>query len=272
MSQLLPIPADSLAAKGIARMEEVLNRIRQAPLDAGVAQVFEAHDASRGGHGTKFSELYTTGEGRWDWQSFYHYYGIDWRSTRWGEQGSHRGDRGPDWVKFSTEDRQAWGRLLPQMLRSLNGLQVSVTRDSSWRWDRENPRPTRGQPTYVPVYQAMVVLTDSSRPAFDAEAVAGSLLQHHCFADHPLADKHLFDWQEDVFGQLLFRSYGWYRDGFWAQFDRKGEMEEACQSMFQGLRHSVEKHGKGGDVRWLVTVDLTTSSKDIPLAPAFAHA
>ncbi len=268
MSNLLPIPPESFAAKRIIRMEDVLRRLRQVTRDAGASDRFEAHDASRGGHGTKFSELYTTGEGQWDWQSFYHYYGIHWRSLRYGETESGRGDRGPDWVKFSTEDRLSWGRLLPLMLQALDGLQVSVTVDSSWRWDRQNPRPSRGQPTYIPVYQAMVLLGDSSRPAFNADVTATALLKRHCFADHPLADKHLFDWQEDVFGQLLFRSYGWHRDGFWAQFDRKADLEEACKTMFAGLTHQFERFGKGGDVRWVVTVDLTTSSKDIALAPA----
>ncbi len=260
MSQLLPIPADSAAARGISRMEEVLRRLRQVPLEQGFAERFFAHDASRGGQGVKFSELFVSGEGRWDWQEFYHYHGLSWRSRQYGETQTFRTDQGPSWVKFSTEDRLAWGRLLPLMLRSLDGLHVSVSQDTSWRWDRQHPRPN-GSATYVPVYQAMVALRQPTGLAFDAKTAVPSLLGRHCMAEHPLADRHLFDWQQDVFGQLLFRSYGWHRDGFWAQFHLKREMEQACQTMFEGLPHTVEKIGKGGNAHWLVVVDLSKASE-----------
>jgi hypothetical protein len=257
MSNLLPIPEESRTARDIARMEEVLRRLRQVAVGAGMADSFQANDHTRGGRGVKFSELFTANEGQWDFQRFYNYWAIEQRSNRWAHNHGYIGaGPGPQWVRFGSEDRLAWGRLMPELLQALAGLPVSVTFDNVWRWDYKNQRP-KGQPTYIPCYEAMVLLRAENTPGFQPEALTQALLAKHCMVDHPLADAHLFDWQEDFIGQTLFHSYGWNRDGFSTEFYSKRGLEEACEALFKGLKLSVEKQGK--ERRWRVCIDLSAS-------------
>lgn len=255
MTDLLPIPADSLVARDILRMEQVLVALRTTAAGAGALDKFSAHDYSRGG-GVKFANLLVTGEGQYDWQAFYHYHGVEWRGRHRATEQRPAGTRGPQWVRFCTEDRKLWAHLLPAMLESLRGMRVHVTRDASWRWDRTNPRPN-GSPRYIPVYQAMVSLDSESSAGFDPESVLPSFLDNCCLADNPLADQHLFDWQQDSLGKLLFSSYAWNPNGVTAVFAKKADLVEAANVLFAGYDTVIER--KPARLRrWALKVDLRT--------------
>jgi hypothetical protein len=256
MSNLFPILPGSPMARNIDRMEEVLRRMRQAASDGGVAEHFAVCDASRGGGLVKLSELYLSAEGNYDWQAFYHYAGVEARSRRYGSEAQVARELGPRWVRLSSENRLAWGHHLGAILQSLDGLHVSVSQDSSWRWDYKNVRPN-GRPRYVPVYQLLICLSDLDRKPFQAASVAANMLARHCMADHPLADCHLFDWQDDLLGRMVFGSYCWHPTGFRTALHSKASLEEACGVLFKDLQHSVEKQGKGKAASWQVTVHLT---------------
>jgi hypothetical protein len=257
MNQLLPIPPDSRMAADIARMESVLRALRGVVAQAGPDALarFSAHDASRGGGGVAFSDLFTSGEARYDWQEFYHYYAIEKRDKYAAEYGPLTDYRGPQWVKFSTEDRLLWVQLIPKMLEALAGQNVHVMRDTSWRWDRHNPRPG-GQARYVPVYQAMVSLPLGENAPFAPEAVLPELLQGICTADNPLADVHLLDWMQDTLGSVPVTALGWTPDGLRARFSNEADLDTVREKLFSDYPCVKGRIGEGRTKDWLLSVDL----------------
>lgn len=232
-------------------MEAILRAVRKALTTAGVQNKFFAHDVARGGAHTSFAELFTTGEGDYDWQAFYHYYGLGCRDRR-GE--TFADGPGPQWVRVSTEARLLWVAQLPNMLEALRGMPVHVSHSSSWRWDYANPRPN-GQPRYVPGYEILVSL---GRPtdAFVPEDELPHLLKNICRLPHPLGDQYLFDWQDDVHGKRLFNTYSWNETGVLTKFKTKALMEEALKTMFKDFNCTVTKTGRGN---WQLHVSLAES-------------
>jgi len=252
-SNLTPIPPGSRMGGDISRMEAALRAVRTALVTAGVQDKFFAHDVSRGGAHTAFAEVYTTGEGDYDWQGFYHYYGLDHRSR----SGNMFVDSpGPQWVRVSTEARLLWVAHLPNMLEALRGMPVHVSHSTSWRWDRDNPRPN-GRARYVRVYEVLISQGRSDE-AFVPEDVLPQLLKNICRLPHPLGDQHLFDWQEDVHGKRLFGMYGWNESGILVNFDTKALMEEAVQTMFKDFTCTVTKTGRGN---WQLHVSLAEAEQ-----------
>lgn len=229
---MVPIPAHSRMAGHIARMEEALRRLRGA-LPEGEREHFSVCDASRGENSTPLSQLRLSGEEP-DFLSYYRFWALELRDNhaqRHCPQALLRAD-GPQWIRLQSSRRLLWGMRAPELIRSLEGLSVSVLPETSWHWDWSNLRPG-GRPTYVPVYQMLVSLAE--RP-LDATVLLEACGQRICAADHPLADKHLLDWQEDVLGRRLFHSYRWKRTGFDAVFESRALMERAKKELFSGLR------------------------------------
>ena len=253
---LYPIVPGSRTERDIHRMEEALRTLRDLTVAAGVAQAFNASDSSRGFGNVAFSKLFFSDEDVYDFQRFYHYYGIDFRDNpETTAQGCKQA--GPQWVKFGTEDRLVWGNLLPQLLRALAGKGVHVARSQSWRWDRtEHPR-ANGKPRYVPVYEMMVTLDVAGARAWNPEPVIEAALRSHCMGLHPLADQHLFDWQEDTVQERLFSHYGWTRSGVVVFFDRLKALKRAKEILFPGLPCMEAKVGKGRSQSWSLTIDLS---------------
>lgn len=257
MSDLLPIHPESQVARDIARLEEALRRIRTVVTDAGVADRLFASEVNRQ---ESFSKLMFTGEGQWDFQQFYNSWGISWRM-----RGRNRPvtfpmhQSGPQWVKFSTEDRLAWGRLLPTIVEALAGSEVSLTLDHGWRWDHQRPRPN-GRPRCIRNYKAMLCGT-AAKP-FVPGKLGEQLVASHCMVDHPICDVDLFEWRDDLRSECGFTGYHWTPGGFVLSIWEKRNPQEACSVLLGGLAYTLERTGKGEDTHWTVTVDLAGSPAD----------
>lgn len=258
MTSFVPIPTESLMARDIFRMEEVLRALRQVLRDNEAAETFYVQDAFRGGGDTWMSQVTLTGER--DWGTYYQYYEAS-RRDRFStdiERASLQHIRGPQWTRFGTEDRLAWVRLLPALIQSLAGLDVRVTPDQSWRWDhREQPRPN-GSARYVPRYQVMVSLGSTGAKPFDPEGVAQALLKGVATTSNPLADQHLFDWQQDLVGKKFFHQYGWSGTTLEAVFDTKALLEEGKKALFDGYECESRRLRPGDrkDTRWVLSVKM----------------
>lgn len=153
-----------------------------------------------------------------------------------------------------TENRILWCQHLKPLLESLEGQPVHASESYHWRWDRVNTRPN-GQSTHIRVYQFMLMLDTSRDAPFRAtrwESIRGLV----CEARHPLADTHLFAWQEDLIGRTLFDSYHWTPTGFVASFETKAALEEAQELLFKGLEVTVTREPGTGPRNYLAAVKL----------------
>ena len=221
--------------------ERLLCRLRDLALEAGVADKFFVHDFRRAA--TPLSKLRAAHEVDEPFESYC---------------AGH--DQPLPWVRLEAEDRLAWVEHLPALLAAFQGEPVSVVRNPSWRWD-QSCRTASGGPRFVPVYQVLIFLSKSSGYAFDAHASVPHLLASVCAVDHPLADRKLFEWQQEVCGEILFNSYHWTTDGFVATFFEKTNLERAQQELFAGWATETQKEGKGLNATWTVTVRLPAQSR-----------
>lgn len=229
-------------------LDRLLCLLRTAACTAGVADSFFLEDY-RTGSRRPLSRVLSGDDATSPELAYFH-----------GYQGE------PRWVRLGSENRLAWVARLPAVLAAWQGLPVSVSLDSSWRWDY-SVRDPAGRPRYVPVYQALVLFASSRQVAFDAPAACRALLSNICAVSHPLADMELFDWQRATCGTLLFNSYRWTRDGFEATFLEKGLLERAQQELLDGLDVQVRKHGAGASATWEATVRFparASSLDDLP--------
>lgn len=175
------------------------------------------------------------------------------------------------WIRVFTEDRLSWGRLVPEFLNSLVGLHVSVGSDTSWRWDFRNPR-ANGRPTYIPRYGFLVTSSSQAYTQLKADRMKESVLSGHCMAEHPLADKHLFDWLEEEGQAGLFNQYTWTPAGFCAVFETKAKVEQAQETVLKNLPHEVSRRNRFNNEKyWAVSVHLTqaeasTNEAESPLS------
>lgn len=263
-ASLAPIPEGSRMATDINRLETALRALRAAVADEpGAPSGIFAHDHTRGNRQIPFNELVTTGEGEFDWQEFYHYHALIQRSGRNREESFTGHGFGPQWFRVSTPDRLLWVRTLPTLLEALRGMPVSVTRSSSWSWDRVNLRP-KGQARYVPEYEILV--SSSVNASFDPSATTASLLSGICTIDHPICNQQLFDWQQDTLGERLFKSYKWSTSGVEVSFENKSLMERAMAELFPDVAHTINKTGKGRGTTWHVCFDLSAGCDKIRLS------
>lgn len=252
---LLPIHPDSRVARDIDRLEEALRRIRTVVSDAGVAERFMASEVNLR---SSFDKLMLTGEGQWDWQGFYNSWGCSWRMA--GRSNTPKtfpmDQPGPQWVKFSTEDRLGWGRLLPVIIQALAGHDVSISLCPSWRWDHFNRRRD-GQPRCIKVFEAMII-SHAGKPFVPGD-LGKALIAGHCMVDHPICDEDLFAWRDDLGSDCHFTGYHWTPTGFVATIWEKKNQKATCEALFGGLAYTLEREGKGEDTHWTVTVDLANS-------------
>lgn len=237
-------------------MQQVLN-------EAGCAEAFMLQE---GAYRVSFGGKLISEDATQD-DPFFHYYGSAWRrqlaetlvgpdGDRVRAQGLSRAmtDRGPRTLQVSTEDRLLWCKHLKPMLEALTGLPVYGVASKSWRWDRSNLRPN-GLPTHIHVYEFTLHLNDLKDMPFNP-ATGMRVLGAVCEARHPLADKHLFEWQEDLIGHTLFNSYTWTPTGFVASFENKSLVEEAQELLFKGLDVQVTREPGRGPRGYLATVTL----------------
>lgn len=159
------------------------------------------------------------------------------------------------WFKLDTEHRLSWVRDLGGLLQALAGMPVSVSSCSTWRWSCE---PGRARPRYVPGY-GILVCTEARKP-FEPKDLARTMLSQVCAVDHPLADRSLFEWQDEQREQPLFRGYRWTPSGFVASFETKTAALEAIETLFAGFQTELTRTADDQGVWWYVQVHLPESA------------
>jgi hypothetical protein len=265
VTNIAPIPANSRMALDIAKIDAAVVAMRSAAQTVpGAASRIYVHDHLRSNRLTTIEQYRAVGEGQYGFDEFYHYWDCEGRSSRRGEEPriSHRS--GPHWIRISTPHRLLWVETLPLMLESLRGMPVTVSRSTSWTWDRVNRRPN-GEARYVHEFEILLCLSHEVT-GFLPEPYVTELLKNVCRADHPLADEYLFHWQIDRFRKSTFTSYGWTAKGVSINFDTKELMEQSLAEMFPGIKHEITRTGKGNGTTWHVELDLCAGAAEVALA------
>lgn len=222
------------------RAEIALKSLRASVADSKFATKVQVSDSRMPDSLTTLANLQLTGETDREWALFY----------------PPSNPYGGDCFRIATEDRLGYLAHVEAMLESLRGQCLTVRRDTSWRWDTQNPYES-GRPRYVPHYALMVSIERlDSGVRFNPAAVLAAVRAETCAARDARADEQLFDYQQER-GVNLFSTYKWTPTGFKALSWTKAAAERLAKELFGDCRCTLarltDSRAKDG---WQVDVEF----------------